>query len=136
VLSGGTTLDDVVRGVPRTRFLSVSVRVTSQPHATVFARRITVAGPRVSVSRMDAQLLRIEITADAKSSVELMADFTDWLPVALDHVGGVWRLERTIAAGAHRLAMRIDGGEWIVPVNLPRVEDELGGAAVGIITIP
>lgn len=136
VLSGGTTLDDVVRGVPRTRFLSLSVRIASQPHATVFARRVTVAGPRVSVSRLDGQRQRIEIRADAKSSVELMADFTDWSPVALDHVGGAWRLERPIAAGAHRLAIRIDGGEWIVPVNLPRVEDELGGAAVGIITIP
>jgi hypothetical protein len=85
---------------------------------------------------MDGQLHRIDLTADAKSSVELMADFTDWSPIALDHVGGVWRLERPIVAGAHRLAIRIDGGEWIVPVNLPRVEDELGGAAVGIITIP
>jgi len=85
---------------------------------------------------MDGQLHRIDLTADAKSSVELMADFTDWSPVALAPVGGVWRLERAIAAGAHRLAIRIDGGEWIVPVNLPRVDDELGGAAVGIITIP
>jgi hypothetical protein len=137
VLSAGTTLDDVVRGVPRTRFLSVSLRFASQPHASVFEHRASVAGPRVSVEHLDGQMQRLDVAAaEAKSTVELMADFTDWSPVALERVGAVWRLERPISAGAHRLAIRIDGGEWIVPKNLPHVEDELGGPAVGIITIP
>jgi hypothetical protein len=136
VLSAGTTLDDVVRGVPRTRFMSLSLRIASQPHATAFEHRAMAAGPRVSVEQLNEQLRRVDVAANAKSSVELMADFTDWSPVALEHVGGVWRLEQKIPAGAHRLAIRIDGGDWIVPVNLPRVEDDLGGAAVGIITIP
>jgi hypothetical protein len=136
VLSAGNTLDDVVRGVPRTRYMSVSVRIASQPHATVLDRSPAAAGPRIVVQRLNNDLRRLDLTADATSGVELMADFTDWAPVALARVDGVWRLERAIPPGAHRLAIRIDGGAWIIPVNLPRVEDELGGAAVGIITIP
>ena len=67
--------------------------------------------------------------------VELMADFTGWSVVALQRTGSAWRIERMISPGPHRVAIRIDGGEWIVPANLPRVEDDLGGT-VGLITIP
>jgi hypothetical protein len=31
--------------------------------------------------------------------------------------------------------LRIDGGAWSVPANLPRIDDELGGT-VGLIVIP
>src|SRR5215217_60121 len=64
------------------------------------------------------------------SRVEIMADFTDWSPVSLERAGDLWRIERgtsTISSGLHRVAIRLDGGEWIVPVNLPRVEDDLAG---------
>ena len=135
VLSAGSTLDDVVRGVPRTRYVSVSLRIASQPHATV-VEHPAPSGPRIVVQRLSGDLRRLDLAATATSGVELMADFTDWSPVALERVGSLWWLERAIPPGAHRLAIRIDGGAWIVPANLPRVEDELGGAAVGIITIP
>jgi hypothetical protein len=67
--------------------------------------------------------------------VELTGDFTDWSPVSLTQSGKVWRLERALPSGLHRVAIRIDGGEWIAPANLPRGVDELGGT-IGMITIP
>ena len=78
---------------------------------------------------------RIEIHGVKGARVELMADFTDWNPVVLERDGDVWRTERTVSAGLHRIALRVDDGEWIAPANLPHVNDDLGGV-VGLITVP
>lgn len=127
----GQTLDDVVRGVPRTRYLSIGVRWSGAPHATIIPRKQPrVAGPRLVVERK-----RIVIRAGGASRVELMGDFTKWAPVALAAEGDVWRLDRVLTPGLHRIAIRIDGGDWIAPVNLPHATDDLGGV-VGLITIP
>ena len=64
-----------------------------------------------------------------------MADFTDWNPEVLARAGDVWTMQRVIPPGLHRIAVRIDGGEWIAPANLRQVTDDLGGV-VGLITIP
>jgi hypothetical protein len=129
----GRSLDDVVRGVPPLRYVSVSIRFSGQAHAPVFRstpRTHPTVGPQIVAGRE-----RIEIRANGASRVELMADFTDWNPVELALVDGVWRLERALSPGLHRVALRIDGGEWITPSNLPRAKDELGGV-VGLMTIP
>ena len=130
----GRTLEDLVRGVPRTRYATIGLRFSSAPRLTVLGRARGADGPRMSYVKA-GETQRIEIAGVKGARVELMADFTGWSPVALERAGDVWRLERVIASGAHRVAIRIDGGEWIVPANLPRVEDDLGGA-VGLITIP
>ena len=134
VLSGGRSLDDPVRGIPRTTFLSVTLRVTGQRHLTI-SRRAPVAGAHVSIVRLDAARRRIEIRGVTASRIDLMGDFTDWSPVALEALGDVWRLEREISPGLHRMAIRLDGGEWIAPANLPRATDDLGGV-VGLVTVP
>jgi hypothetical protein len=134
VLGIGRSLDDPVRGVPQTTFASVSLRVSAQPHETI-SRRRTIEGARVTVQRADASLRRFEIRGVRGTRVEVMGDFTDWSPIALEQAGDVWRLERPITPGLHRIALRIDGGEWIAPVNLPHATDDLGGV-VGLITVP
>jgi len=70
--------------------------------------------------------------------VEIMADFTDWEPVSLTRTASSereWSVALPLSAGSHRLAVRIDGGGWVVPPNLPRVADEFGGE-VGLLTVP
>jgi hypothetical protein len=133
-LSAGRTLEDLVRGVPRTKYFSIGLRLESQPHLSLLTSRRRPAGPRVVASRV-GDVRRIEISNVVAERVELMADFTEWNPVALAASGQNWRLERAIAPGPHRLTIRVDGGEWIVPANLPRVDDELMGT-VGLITVP
>jgi hypothetical protein len=135
VVGAGRTLDEIARGVPHATFVSLALRIAAQPHITVFARRTPLAGPRISAERLGDELRRIDVRADSASHVEIMGDFTNWSPVTLDRVGDVWRLERSISPGAHRIAIRLDGGAWIVPANLPRVVDDLAGT-VGIITVP
>jgi hypothetical protein len=131
----GRTLDDVVRGVPHATFVSFALRIAAQSHATVFTRRAMVAGPRISAERLNDELRRIDVRADSASRVEIMGDFTNWAPIPLERAGDAWRLDRAIPPGPHRIAIRLDGGPWIVPVNLPRVDDDFGGT-VGIITVP
>lgn len=130
----GKTLEDLVRGVPRTHYLGLGLRVTSQPHLPLLRRARSIPGPRAVVSKA-GESRRIEISNVRAARVELMADFTDWNPVVLGGDGGTWRFEGAIVPGLHRIAIRIDGGGWTVPANLPRVDDELGGM-VGLITIP
>lgn len=134
VLSGGRTLDDPVRGIPRTTFLSLALRVTGQRHLAL-SRRTPISGARVMIERIDDTRRRIEVRGVTASRVEVMGDFTDWNPVMLESTGDGWRIERAISSGLHRIAIRLDGGEWIAPVNLPRATDELGGV-VGLITVP
>jgi len=134
VLSVGRSLDDPVRGVPRTTFASIGLRVTGAVHEAI-GRRRTVKGATVSVQRVDGSSRRFEIRGVNASRVEVMGDFTGWTPVSLERVGETWRFEKPASPGLHRIAIRIDGGEWISPANLPSTTDDLGGV-VGLITVP
>jgi hypothetical protein len=133
VVGAGRTPADVVRGFPLATYASVALRFTSRPHITLSRR--AADGPRISATRTASDIVVLEVRASNERTVEIAADFTAWQPVALERVGDVWRLERVIPAGLHRLTFRIDGGEWRVPPNLPRVNDDLTGSAA-IITIP
>jgi hypothetical protein len=48
---------------------------------------------------------------------------------------GEWTLERIVARGTHRVAIRVNGGSWGAPPNLPHVTDEFGGEA-GLLIVP
>jgi hypothetical protein len=134
--TAGRALDDVVRGIPQAHYASVSLRVALQPRSILSRRAAPLAaGPRLVVSSAAGGTRRIEVQVAAATSVEIMADFTQWSPIALVRDGGVWRVERVIDSGPHRVAVRIDGGEWMSPVNLPSASSGFGGM-VGLITVP
>jgi hypothetical protein len=140
VLAMGRALADESRGVPSVRYLSVGVRIASRggrgaPGSPV--RRVARDEPgRLDVVSGADSARVISVHSMTANSIEIMADFTDWEPVALAKLpNGDWSTERVIAAGSHRIAMRVDGGAWTVPPNLPRVTDEFGGE-VGIVIVP
>jgi hypothetical protein len=91
------------------------------------------------VTRINAERVEIEITAPNAATVELMADFTEWQPIKLERAGGVWRVAggggRPITSGLHRVSIRVDGGPWTVPSNLPRA-DASPDASFGLVTVP
>jgi len=134
VVGVGRSLDDPVRGVPQTTFASVAIRITGTVHETLMPRR-AVTGARIAVQRVGDARRRFEIRGVRASRVEVMGDFTDWSPVSLEAAGDAWRLEMIVTPGLHRIALRIDGGEWIAPANIPHATDDLGGI-VGLITVP
>jgi len=137
----GRGLADVIRGVPPTRYATVALRVALQPRVSLVLLPAVppMAGPRLVVAPGSEPNQRtIEVHALGASAVEIMADFTSWEPVALtrgDESSEVWRVERSIEQGPHRIAVRLNGGEWRVPANLPRVSNGFGGS-VGLITVP
>jgi hypothetical protein len=74
--------------------------------------------------------------ATGAATVEVMADFTDWLPVALEPTGREsWTLTLAIPPGRHRLNVRINGGPWTVAGGTTAEDDEFWGT-VGAVVIP
>jgi len=68
------------------------------------------------------------ITAPAAREVELMGDFTDWLPVPLTRwEGGRWRIRLRLPPGTYGFNVRYDRGAWVVPAGLPVMQDDYGG---------
>jgi hypothetical protein len=136
VAAMGRQLSDLARGTPDTRFAAFGLRISL---------RDAVAPARRSLPPADrAQLLltvdtlghrRLVVTAPRGDLVELAASFTSWEPIQLVRRGTAWELDRPLASGAHRVLIRVDGGPWLVPANLPSAADDFGGT-VGIITIP
>jgi len=78
---------------------------------------------------------RLVVDAPYGDVVELAASFTSWEPVSLVRRENRWELDGPIPSGAHRVLVRVDGGPWLVPANLPAAADDFGGA-VGIVTVP
>jgi 1,4-alpha-glucan branching enzyme len=77
----------------------------------------------------------VRVRAPASDRVEIMADFTDWQPVTLVRTpDGYWEATLPVARGQHRLNVRLDGGDWVVPTNVARVTDEFGGV-VGLVLV-
>ncbi|MGH7617785.1 MAG: glycogen-binding domain-containing protein [Gemmatimonadaceae bacterium] len=130
VVAAGRSLEDVPRGVPRTSYASVAFRVASRSHSAVFDARPASPSQKTLVTRDG-----VSVRVDGAARVELMADFTDWDVVPLERSADAWRLVRAVPAGLHRVAIRVDGGEWTAPPGLPRTTDDLGGV-VGLITVP
>ena len=82
----------------------------------------------------DRRTLRVH--AAGATSIELMGDFTDWVPVPLLRVAAaVWEVDLAIPAGVHRVNLRINGGPWTAPGG-SRIEQTEFGGAVGLLVVP
>lgn len=139
VAAVGRQLSDLARGTPDTRFASVALRFAmhNRPAASPRPRRLppVIAQVRAALVSDSSGQSRLVVTAPEGELVELAASFTSWEPVRLVRRGETWELDRPLPSGAHRVVVRIAGGQWIVPANLPSTPDDFGGA-VGIITVP
>jgi hypothetical protein len=136
---------DLLQGIPAARFVSLSIRLPSRSR---FPRRDGRLDPATQpIAATDGVILRISaadsaraprvirVRAPASERLEIMADFTEWLPVTLVRTpAGVWEITLAVPAGPHRLNVRLDGGDWVVPTNVARVTDEFGGV-VGLIQV-
>jgi len=136
---------DLLQRLPGARFFSLSVRL---PSRSAFPRRDDRAAASIQpVSASDGVILRIantdsartarvvRVRAPASERVEIMADFTEWQPVTLVRTPeGFWETTLPVGRGQHRLNVRLDGGDWLVPTNVARVTDEFGGV-VGLVLV-
>ncbi|MDF1505100.1 glycogen-binding domain-containing protein [Roseisolibacter sp. H3M3-2] len=141
---------DVQQGLPGGRYASVALRVATGrppvndpavraeltlPYELNRLRRGRLLAERFTVADDASGLRVITVRVPDARYVELMADFTDWLPAQLQRVGeGEWRLAVAIAPGVHRVNLRVDGGAWTVPPGLNAVRDDFGGE-VGLLIV-
>ena len=142
--AGGAYPADYAQGLPSGTFGSLGVRVSTGRLSR--ARRINEpldlllppvrpGAPGLAFERLDNGSARITLGGLDAAAVELMGDFTGWEPIALVRSGQrEWTATVPIPAGIHRVNLRVDGGQWIVPPGLPSSTDEFGGAA-GILIV-
>jgi hypothetical protein len=134
VFSGGSQLADPLRGTPEWNFFSAGVRFSKSPSGSVIPRG--PAAPPVSAERLTDSTIRFRVDAPLTSgSVEVAGTFTQWTALRLELDGDTWAITLPADAGAHRLRVRINGGEWRVPSNLQPGRDEFG-SRYGIIIVP
>ena len=136
-LHAGRYASDPIQGVVAGRFAELTARFAlggterrrRDPAMVAFTR----LGFDVRPAADGGRELRVHVPG--ASRVEIMADFTNWEPVALRAEGdGRWVLTTLVPAGVHRVNVRIDGGAWTVPPGLTAVADEFGGA-VGLLIV-
>ena len=88
---------------------------------------------RLTIASSDGDVRLIRVRAPGAESVTLTGDFTDWQPVPMLRADGDrWEVTWPITPGVHRVNVRVNNGEWIVPRGL-RVELDDFGGAVGIL---
>ena len=150
IAGAGVFPTELWRGLPGGRYASVALRVaTHAPPASDPQRlaeltqlydlsrlRPRSSGPsRFTVTLEHDGTRTLRLHAPGATTVELMGDFTDWVPVPLSAAnGGFFGLNVFLSPGVHRVNVRIDGGPWIAPPGLSTVRDEFGGE-VGLLVV-
>jgi hypothetical protein len=136
VALGGSRASEPAIGRVGGTFFSFGVRLASVP----WLARALHPGARSTASSFGVRAVGatriIYVRAPAARTIELMADFTDWQPVAMRHVSNdEWQVAMPITPGAHRVNIRVDGGEWSAPPGASTVQDEFNGV-VGLVVVP
>jgi hypothetical protein len=135
----GRQLSDPMRGTVRARYATAALRFSAERHGPVRARtvppRASVGEASIVAASADGGMAVLRVHAPGARRVDLMGDLTDWSPMPFERRGGQWELRLTTAPGSHHVMVRVDGGKWFVPSNLPKIDDELGGV-VGLLVIP
>jgi hypothetical protein len=134
--AAGHSLPQFGLAVPGARYGTVGIRLAlgARPRGRAPSRELPPAAtnsPRLVL----ASQLRLAIVGPPASRAEIMGDFTDWQPRALEPDGeGRWTFPVALSPGVHHLNVRFDGGEWTVPAGTVAVDDGFGGR-VGLFVV-
>lgn len=147
----GTYPVDLIQGLPGGRYAAFAFRLPggklpslrrrpappvvppppTRPELPTTEPLALVIGPALD----SLDIREIRVWAPGVRTVELLADFVDWIPVPLiRQPDGEWKGYYNVTAGLHRLNLRLDGREIAVPRNLARERDEFTGD-VGVIVV-
>ncbi|MGV3708352.1 MAG: glycogen-binding domain-containing protein, partial [Gemmatimonas sp.] len=143
ILTGGAQLAEVVSGVPAARVGGISLRYqlagarTNTPTQSTgpVERARSPFDTRVEPLPTGGAVVTVRVNAPADATVELMGTHNEWAIVPLVRVNDAFEMRIQLPRGSHRLAVRINGGEWRAPQGLARARDDMGGE-VGIVIVP
>lgn len=142
---------DLIQSLPSGRYVAIGARLPGGRLSALFSRPAAPRPPPPPVREplpiterlalvigpaLDTVGLReIRVWAPGIRRVELMADFTEWVPVPLiRQSNGEWVGYYRVSFGTHRVNVRLNGEEVDVPVNLTRVKDDFVGG-VGLVVV-
>lgn len=141
--SGGRYPESYIQGFPSTHYAILGLRFASsgnrhpgkpwESSAPPHPRTPNVV-PSFRVLGEGAERT-IRIVIPRANRVEIMADFTGWVPTALqsaDH--DAWVLRTSLAPGTYRVSIRVDGGDWRAPPGIPERSNEFGSGG-GIVVV-
>jgi hypothetical protein len=121
---------DAVLGLRGSRELTLGLKVALPDEA-----RRAREPMRVEVVRETDELVRVVFVLPGGQRARVMGEMTGWQPVELEPSGRGrfvgWFLSGT---GTFRVNVSLDGGPWIAPPGMPRVEDGFGGL-VGLLEL-
>ncbi|HPV77527.1 MAG TPA: hypothetical protein PLX31_21700 [Gemmatimonadaceae bacterium] len=142
---------DLIQGLPGGRYAAFALRLPAgglkalrarparplappppeRPELPITERLALVIGPPLD----SLSLREVRVWAPGIRTVELLGDFTEWVPVPLiRQPNGEWRGYYHVTPGIHRINLRLNREEFDVPVNLAKVKDEFTGD-VGLIIV-
>jgi hypothetical protein len=131
VVSGGRYAPDVLQGLPGGDYISLGFRFT--PWRTRPLPE-TLRHPLI-YTETEAHEGGVAFEIDDARTVEIAGDWNDWKLEPLRRDGqGRWRVPDTPGPGVYRFNLRIDGERWIVPEDVPSIDDGFGGE-VGLLII-
>ena len=136
--AAGRQLSDPMRGTVHARYATIAVRFSVERHRSErrpSAPRVAVGEASLVVEPGGDGTATIRVHSPGARRVEIMGDMTAWEPKELDRRSDRWEGRLTLTSGPHHVLVRIDGGPWMPPSNLPRIDDEYGGR-VGLIVVP
>jgi hypothetical protein len=134
----GAQPPDPTRGTLGAAYTSIGFRVALGPSGVPDVAAVTSLAPHgTSVSGVaDDGRRTISVALENARTVDIMADFTAWLPVPMTRsMTGRWQVRVPLGEGSHRLEIRADSGAWVPAPGLPVAADEFGGN-VGILVVP
>lgn len=131
VVSGGRYGADVLQDLPGGEFVSVGLRLTPRR-----ARPIPVSAAAPIVYTAEATRTGgVGFQVRGASRVEVAGDWNAWVPEPLTRdASGRWVLPTALEPGVYRFNLRVDGGRWMVPEEVPSLDDGFGGR-VGLLIV-
>jgi hypothetical protein len=136
IASGGSDPARISIGVPQMRVASLGMRLSTAR----LLRPARAAPVRPTAAAMQLRSLGdnqyvVTLHASRARTVELSGDFGKWKPMSLEETSpDTWETTLTLAPGAYRMNVRIDGDRWKAPPGVATVADEFNGT-VGIIVV-
>ena len=122
--------------LPNRHYLALGVELVNRRPRPLVPDPGSAGAGFLALAPGEAGRFTLTIRKESARSVEVMGDFTDWQPVALDRrLGDVWVLPVAVPSGVHQINWRVDGGPWQPPPGLPRADDGFGGE-VGVLVAP
>jgi hypothetical protein len=146
--SVGTYPSDLTQGFPSGRFATLGLRLATRGYRRLAATEAVISARDASADR-SAPTGSIKefrharaganqtlwVHAPGASLVEVMGDFSNWVPVRLARTSGEWwTVTLPLQPGTYEMNARADGGRWEVPPGLVELVDEFGGS-VGMLVV-